>query len=109
MVSKYKPNFERGPGGNILPIGKDLVINIDGRPMYIIGQLFRRKFFWWTLIQIEQTGTKQNPENDKITLEMKVRTPDGIMPMPRGKYRVITFAYLPGIGGKRWKDNFEIE
>ena len=109
MVSKYRPNFERGVRGNILPVGKDLIINIDGDPMYIIGQLFKRRFFWPTMIQIEQTGTKQNPMKDKITFEMKIRTPEGTRPMPPGKYKVVTFSYLRGIGGKRWKDNFEIE
>lgn len=109
MVSKYRPNFEKGLGGNILPVGKDLVINVDGNPVYIIGQLFKRRFFWNQMIQIEQTGSRQNPEKDKITFEMKLRTSDGIKPMPAGKYRVITYAYIPGLGGKRWKDNFEIE
>lgn len=110
MVSKYRPNFEREPGGNILAIGKDLVINVDGNPMYIIGQLFKRKsFFRKNLIQIEQTGSKQNPEKDKITFEMKIPTPDGIKPMPAGKYKVITYAYIPGTGGKRWTDDFEVE
>ena len=110
MVTKYNPNFIRGTSGNILEEGEDLVIKIDGNPVYIIGQLFKRKsFFRKNLIQIEQTGSRQNPQKDKITFEMKVRTPDGIKPMLPGKYKVVTYAYLPGTGGKRWADNFEIE
>lgn len=109
MTTKYHPNFKRGLAGNFLALGKDLVIKIDGNPMYIIGQLFKRKLFWSNMIQIEQTGTKQNPEKDKITFEMKTRTPNGIVAMPPGKYKVVTYAYLPGIGGKHWKDDFEVE
>ena len=46
MATKYKPNFVQGPGGNGLPIGRDLVIQIDGNPLYIIGQLFKKKSFF---------------------------------------------------------------
>jgi len=108
MVTKYRPNFRQALHGNTLSIGMDLVINVDGDPMYIIGQLFKRKLFWSSLIQIEQTGTRQNPEKDKITFEMKEREQGETTPMRPGRYKVVTYAYLPGIGGKRWKDNFEI-
>ena len=106
-MSTYNPNFTRGQGGNILHKGEDLTIIIEDNPLYIIGQLFERKSFGRKkLIQIEQTGSRGNPEKDRITLEMK--KPDGT-PMDAGNYSIRTYAYFTGKGGNSWSDNFEVE
>lgn len=104
-MSRYKPNFTRGANGNILQKGTNLTVVIEGNPLYITGQLFRRQSFGRKkLVQIEQTGSRGNPEKDRITLEMK--NPDGT---PKtGNYTVKTYAYFDGIGGKSWKDDFEV-
>jgi hypothetical protein len=102
----YNPNFEKGTFGNSLVYGNDLVVKIEGKPVYIIGQLFERKSFGRKkLIQIEQTGSRGNPERDQITLEMK--KPDG-SPMNKGKYTVRTYCYIKGRGGNSWTDKFEV-
>lgn len=108
-MSRYKPEFRKGEDGNVLDHGKDLVINVSGNPLYVIGQLYRGHFFLTRkLIQIEQTGSRQNPQKDNIVFEMKERTNGIIQPMTKGKYRVVIYAYFVGLGGKRWRDNFEI-
>jgi hypothetical protein len=105
MASRYSTNFTQGVK-NELQVGRDLEIHVDGNPVYIIGQLFKKKsFFRKNLIQIEQTGSKQNPQKNHIVFEMKV---PGGQPMEPGKYHVVTYAYFQGLGGKRWKDDFEI-
>lgn len=110
MATKYHPNFVRGIGGNKLPQNTDLVIKIDGNPLYILGRLFvRSSWFRWKLIQIEQTGSPQNPQHDQITFEMVSYSKGEFKPMPPGKYKVSTYTYLTGIGGKRWTDEFEID
>jgi len=60
------------------------------------------------LIQIEQTGSLNNPEKDQIKFEMARFTKGTLEHMPKGKYRVSCYAYFSGTGGKRWGDNFEI-
>ena len=110
MTTRYHPSFHQGIDGNKLKVGEDLVIKINGKPMYIIGQLFKRKsLFRKNLIQIEQTGTKQNPEKNQITFEMKERVLGEIKPMPPGKYMIRVYTYLSDLGGKRWTDKFEVE
>jgi len=108
MTSKYKTSFIRGRGGNVLEKGTDLTIKIAGSPVYIIGRLFRRTSRGMTMIQIEQSGSRQNPRKGQIKFEMKVRERGRIKPMPAGKYRVSTYAYFKNLGGKRWGDSFEI-
>lgn len=110
MATRYHPNFTQGPNGNVLLVGTDLIIKLDGNPLYIIGQLFKRKsFFRKNLIQIEQTGSRQNPEKNQITFEMKEFLVRGeFQSMQPGKYRVVTYSYYPGTGGKRWGDDFEV-
>lgn len=108
-MSRYHPNFIKGANGNVLKSGDDLIIKIDGSPTYILGRLFvRQRFGRKKLIQIEQTGSPNNPEKDQITFEMTRFTKGNLEHMPKGKYRVSCYAYFPGIGGKRWGDNFEI-
>ena len=108
MTSLYSGNYIKGDLGNSLEQGQDLVIKIDGNPNYIIGQLFQLKLGRPKMIQIEQTGTMQNPEKDRVTFEMTQRKRGKYLPMPKGKYRVFIYAYLTGIGGKRWKDDFQV-
>lgn len=109
MVSRYNPNFIKGKGGNILKAGNDLIIKVDGNPEYILGRLFyRQRFGRKKLIQIEQTGSPNNPQKDQIQFEMGRFTKGNLEHMPKGKYRVSCYAYFRGIGGKRWADNFEI-
>jgi len=100
-------NFHKGKG-NSLKVGENLTIAIAEKPLYIIGRLFKRGIFRSKLIQIEQTGTRQNPNSDSITFEMKERSQGNTLPMEPGKYTVSTYAYFSGVGGKRWKDKFEI-
>lgn len=110
MATRFHPNFVKGLDGNKLKVGQDLVIKIDDKPLYIIGRLFKGRWPLRRLIQIEQTGTKQNPERNQITFEMKAYLGKGKFgPMKPGKYRVSCYGYFPGLGGKRWGDNFEIE
>ena len=105
MTTLYSSNFIQGDKGNSIQQGQDVVIKIDGNPNYIIGQLFQYHLGRRKLIQIEQTGTMQNPEKDRVTFEMIQRKNK---PMPTGKYRVVIYAYLTGIGGKRWTDDFQV-
>lgn len=109
MTSRRSTNFHRGKKGNALQVGEDLTIKIAKKPLYVIGRLFKRTIFGNKLIQIEQTGTIGNPSKDSITFELKERFKGKTLPMKIGKYRVTTYAYFTGEGGKRWKDNFEIE
>jgi len=108
-MSRYKPNFVRGMSGNKLYEGKDLIIDIEGSPLYVLGRLFKIGFLGRRkLIQIEQTGTPNNPQSDKLKFEM-TRFSNGLPAnMPPGKYRVSCYGYFPGLGGKRWGDNFEV-
>lgn len=109
MVSKYYPNFVSSKQGNILRSGQNLIIKINGNPSYILGRLFYRKRFGRKkLIQIEQTGSPSNSKRTQIKFEMLRYTKNILEEMPKGKYSVSTYAYFPGIGGKRWDDNFEI-
>ena len=109
MATKYHPNFIQGVGGNILKPGDDLIIKVDGNPLYILGRLFVRKSFGRKkLIQIEQTGSPNNPEKNQIKFEMSRFTKGNLEHMPKGHYRVSCYAYFSGTGGKRWGDNFEI-
>ena len=108
MTSLYSGNYIQSDKGNSLQQGQDLVIKIDGNPNYIIGQLFQYKLGRRRMIQIEQTGTMQNPEKDRVTFEMVNRRRGKYVPMDKGKYRVVIYAYLTGIGGKRWTDDFQV-
>lgn len=108
MTTMRSTNFHKSRKGNALHVGEDLIIKIDNDPVYIIGRLFRRGMLRSKLIQIEQTGTKQNPQNDSIIFEMKERVQGKMVPMKPGKYTVSNYAYFTGIGGKRWKDKFEV-
>ena len=108
MTSLYSSNFIKTDKGNGVEQGQDVVIKIDGNPNYIIGQLFQYKLGRPRMIQIEQTGTMQNPEKDRVTFEMTQRKRGKNLPMPTGKYRVVIYAYISGVGGKRWKDDFQV-
>ncbi len=108
MTTLYSSNFSQTDKGNGIQQGQDVVIKIDGNPNYIIGQLFQYKLGRPRMIQIEQTGTMQNPEKDRVTFEMSLRKRSKTVPMPKGKYRVVIYAYLTGVGGKRWKDDFQV-
>jgi len=105
MASRYSSNLHAGTKGNALNQGEDLEIAIADNPSYIIGQLFSFKNGRKKLIQLEQTGTPQNPQRDSIIFEMSQRNGSD---MEKGSYMAITYSYLPGIGGKRWRDKFEI-
>ena len=108
MTSLYSGNFIQSDKGNAITQGMDLIIKIDGNPNYIIGQLFQYKLGRPKMIQIEQTGTMQNPEKDRVTFEMTQRKRGKNVPMPKGKYRAVIYAYISGVGGKRWKDDFQV-
>lgn len=106
MTSPYSTNFVKGDSGNVLLHGNDLVVKIAGDPVYITGVLSKRKSFGRkNVIQIEQTGSRGNPEKDQITMEMK--QPNG-EPMERGNYNMKTTTYFNGQGGNGWSDDFEI-
>ena len=106
MTSPYSGNFIKGVGGNVLQSGLDLVITVNGNPVYITGVLYKRQSFGRKkVLQIEQTGSRGNPEKDQITLEMK--QPDGT-PMEAGKYAIKTYSYFTGKGGNSWYDKFEV-
>ena len=109
MATRRSTNFVQGVGGNVLKQGTNLIISISDNPLYILGRLFvKQSFFRWKLIQIEQTGSPQNPERDKITFEMTAYSKGEFKPMPPGEYKVSTYAYFIGLGGKRWTDKFEV-
>jgi len=103
-MSRYNTNFAKGKHGNELFFDK-LRIIIDDNPVYITGQLFKNGFFKKKLIQIEQTGTRNNPQKDSIVFEMlnadKTR-------MDKGTYTVKIYSYFDGLGGKSWTDKFEL-
>lgn len=108
-MTRYNTNFVKGLNGNSLPSGKDLIIKIDGDPMYVLGRLFYRKSFGRKkLIQIEQTGSPRNPEKNQLKFEMQRFSKGTLKDMPKGKYRVSCYAYFTRLGGKRWGDNFQI-
>ena len=107
---KYNTNFVRGTSGNILPLGENLTISISGSPVYILGRLLvRQSFGRKKLIQIEQSGSRQNPDTASIKFEMAIRSKGKIQSMPIGNYRVESYAYFTESGGRKWGDNFEIE
>lgn len=109
MTSKYHPNFVSSKQGNILESGQNLIIKINGNPSYILGRLFYRKRFGRKkLIQIEQTGSPNNPKKNQIKFEMFRYTKGVLEEMPKGKYRISVYAYFSKTGGNRWSDNFEI-
>ena len=112
MVSRRSTNFHKGEDGNSLNRGEDLTIKITPREgeqiVYVIGRLFKKKFFGWQMIQLEMTGRKSNPEKDRITFEMKDYNGGRIADMPTGKYKVTTYCYIKNVGGKRWSDEFEV-
>jgi len=108
MTSLYSSNFIQGDKGNSIQQGQDVVIKIDGNPNYIIGQLIQYHLGRRKLIQIEQTGTMQNPEKDRVTFEMVKKKGRKYSPMKTGKFRVVIYAYISGVGGKKWTDDFEV-
>lgn len=105
MTSPYKPNFVKGKKGNCLLVGQDLIIKINGKPAYISGRLSKITPSGTRVIQIEQTGTRQNPEKDRIKFEMKTRRG---LPMKPGKYLVKTVANFTGRGENSWTDGFDV-
>ena len=109
MVSRYHTNFVKAGRGNKLPVGQDLKIKIDDKPLYVLGRLFViTSWFRKKLIQIEQSGSPRNPKSNQLTFETKRYTKGHLENFPPGKYRVSCYGYFPGLGGKRWGDNFEI-
>ena len=107
-MTHYEANFEKGDKGNSIRQGVDLTIKIGDNPHYIIGQLIQLKMGRKKLIQIEQTGTMQNPQKDSITFEMVQKKRGSYSPLPKGKYRTVCYAYLTGKGGRRFTDDFEV-
>jgi len=107
-MTERSTNFEKGESGNVLKQGTNLNITVDGNPKYIIGRLFKDTPHGMQMIQIEQSGSRQNPSLNTITFEMKQRQIGEIVPLTLGKYRVSNYAYFSGEGGKRWEDDFEI-
>lgn len=102
---KITTNFVKGRHGNTLVEDK-LTITISDNPTYITGQLFKNGIFRKKLIQIEQTGTPNNPQSNSITFEMYKH---GKVRMDSGTYTVKTYAYFSGIGGKSWTDKFHFK
>lgn len=88
MSDWFLTNFQRGTKGNMLPFGcRELKIKIAGSK-WVAGRLDMKKNGQWKVIQIEQTGTKNNPWKDKVVFEM-LKIQDGkVVPMPPGDYRV---------------------
>jgi len=106
----YKTNFHKGKTGNVLHVGEDLTIKRGDVCEYIIGRLFRIDDNGnQILLQIEQTGSRQNPETNSITFELKERENGKTTPMSPGSYKVSCYAYIIGAGGSRFSDDFEIE
>lgn len=107
----YQTNFHKGKTGNALRVGENLTIQRKGENCeYIIGRLFKIDTNGKPqMIQIEQTGTKQNPQTNSITFELKQRENGKTISMPPGKYLVTSYTYLMDRGGSRFEDYFEIE
>jgi hypothetical protein len=98
-------NLHRELSGNSLHYGEDLTITVSDNPKYVAGRLMKLKSFGRKqVIQIEQTGHKNNPSKDSITFEMK--NADGSN-MERGKYRY-QIKYDNGFSDQGIGDNFEI-
>lgn len=107
---EYQNNFHKGKHGNTLAYGTPLVITIPGSPTYIAGILYKLGIFGRKkAIQIEQTGSRNNPSHDSITFEMKKYEDHRLVPMGKGKYMVIIRAALPGQGDGGFRDKFVIE
>ena len=108
-MSQYQTNFVRGVGGNVLPHGQDLKIQIKGADVVTARLDKRGSFFRWKVIQIEQSGHRGNPEKDSVTLEMRYRITGGRYEyFEPGKYRVKTWYWKNNRGGS-YTDVFEIE
>lgn len=111
-MTRYKPNFVRRPSGNKLPHGKDLIIKVEGATI-VTGILRKRKFLRWKVIQIEQSGHKNNPLIDQIKFEMVTydKETGELIPMPKGSFRVTTLFHDPKTPGDStsYNDKFEIE
>jgi hypothetical protein len=105
-------NFFRGRDGNALEYGQDLHISIPGAKS-VNGRLLKKGTILWSVIQIDQSGNKANPDPDKITFEMvhyDTKTHQK-SPMPRGKYKIQIACYgQPGNTSyhNKWNDEFEI-
>lgn len=72
----------------MLPFGKrELKIKIKDSE-WVAGRLAMKKHGSWNIIQIEQSGTKNNPWKDKVVFEM-LKIQDGkIVSLPPGEYMV---------------------
>jgi len=110
----YETNFHKGTSGNVLSIGEDLTITRDEKCWYVIGRLFKIDDNGHPkLIQIEQTGSRQNPHPNSITFEMKQRENGETVPLPIGNYFVSCYvSFKPDAKkgrGSRFGDQFEIE
>ena len=93
-MAPYHPNFHSSNRGNAISRGSDLVVKIDGAA-WTSGILYRSA--WLGLrkkyLQIEQTGTKNNPERNQVTFEMKAydKKTKTVTDMPPGKYGIIIY------------------
>lgn len=105
QMVKYSTNFVKGKHGNTL-VEDELKISLNGNPVYITGQLFKNGMFRKKLIQLEQTGTRANPDPNSITFEMYK---PGKVRMESGTYTIKTYAYFKGVGGKSWTDKFHLQ
>ena len=110
-MNRYNVNFTKSKSGNALQKGYDLIVNVEGAKI-ITGILSKKTRFGWKRIQIEQSGHRNNPQQDCITFEMKKYSKDTkqLIPMPKGTYQIQTWAYIPSTSsyGNGWKDKFEI-
>lgn len=95
----YKTNFQRGQKGNMLSFGTpELKIKIEGA-RWMAGRLSMRKGNGFKVIQIEQSGTKNNPWNDKIVFELVKKNGKSTSPLPSGEYRITVRAGKAGVQG----------
>lgn len=111
-MNRYNPSFIKDIRGNVLPQGSDLTVQVIGATI-VTSQLFKKTFFGWKLIQIDQSGYSKNPQKDQIVFEMRQfnRKTRKVESMPVGTYRIRTKAYIPETSSymNGWKsDVFEI-
>lgn len=107
MPSWYQTNFQRGQQGNMLPYGKkNLIVRIPGA-RWVAGRLSQKIIDGsYKVIQIEQTGTRNNPWQDTIVFEMIKVQGGEIVSMERGEYRITIRAMKRSVVGVR--DEFYI-
>jgi len=102
MPSWYQTNFQRGDHGNMLRYGKkNLIVRIPGA-RWVAGRLSqKRQNGSYKVIQIEQTGTRNNPWKDTIVFEMLKVDGGQIVPMSLGGYRITVRAMKRSVVGVR--------